>query len=112
MITAEAMVEMLKDAGPGSVVFVSYAAGRPPKPRAVREAMKADHEGYPKRWFLGRLESKWTTKSGDPVITVFTTTRYNEDKPEADGHYRTLNPRLGHILALEVVQAVAPEAVQ
>jgi hypothetical protein len=104
MITAETMVEMLKDVEPGAVLFVSYRAGRAPKPRAVREAMKAEHEGYVKRWFLGRLESKWTTKAGDPVITVLTTTRYNEDKPEADGHYRTFNPRLGNILALEVVQ--------
>lgn len=109
MVTADEMVEILKHAGPGSTVFVSYTAGRPPKPRAVREAMKAADEGYPRRWFLGRLESKWTTKAGDPVITVFTTTRYNELDPEADGHYRTLNPNLGHILTLEVIQAVDPE---
>ena len=104
MITAEKMVEILKDVEPGTVLFVSYTAGRPPKPRAIREAKKASDEGYVKRWFLGRLESKWVTKRGDPVITVLTTTRYNEDKPEADGHYRTFNPRLGHILQLEVVQ--------
>lgn len=86
--------------------FVSYLADLPPKPRAIREAMKALHEGYPKRWLLGSLESKWTTSSGDPVVTILTTTRYNEDMPEAEGHYRTINPHLGSILVLEVVEQV------
>jgi hypothetical protein len=103
MIDAQEMVRRLAGAEPGATVFVSYSTGREPKPRAVREAMKAEHEGYPKRWFVGQLTAKWTTKKGDPVFTLFTATRYNEDVPSADGHYRTINPNLGQILHLEVI---------
>ena len=103
MIDAKEMVRRLDGAVSGATVFVSYSAGRDPKPRAVREAMKAEHEGYPKRWFIGQLVRQWITKKGDPVFTIFTATRYNEDVPSADGHYRTINPNLGSILSLEVI---------
>lgn len=103
MIDANEMLRRLDGVEPGTTVFVSYQAGREPKPRAVREAMKAERDGYPKRWFVGQMTRKWTTKMGDPVFTVFTATRYNEDIPSADGHYRTINPNLGQILTLEVI---------
>lgn len=105
MVTAQEMVAKLKDVPKGAQVFVSYLAGRPAKPRALREAERASEEGYAKRWFQGRLESVWTTKKGEPVMCVFTHTRYNEDEPQGgDGHYRTFNPALGTMLSLEVIQ--------
>jgi len=102
-ITAQDMLAKLAGVEPGRRVFVSYEAGRPPTARAQREAAKADHEGYSKRWFEGSLESVWTTKAGHPVMRVLSTTRYNEDQPEAGGHYRTFNPALGNMLTLEVL---------
>ncbi len=102
-MTAQEMLDKLQGVEPGASVFVSYLAGRPPTERAKREAQKADHEGYTKRWFQGKLEKVWTTKKGEPVMTVLSATRYNEDKPDAEGHYRTFNPALGTLLSLEVL---------
>ena len=103
MIDSNQMVERLQNVTLGALVFISYSAGRKPTPRAVREAQKARVEGYPFRWFVGRLVSKRTTQKGAPVITVYSTTRYNEDKPSADGHYRTFNPAIGTLHSLEVL---------
>lgn len=102
-LTAQDMLQKLQGVGKGDRVFVSYLAGRPPKPRALREASKAELEGYNKRWFEGRLEAVRTTKKGEPVMCVLSTTRYNEDDPNAEGHYRTFNPALGTLLTLEVL---------
>lgn len=103
-ITAQEMVERLRDVPPGTELFVSYLAGRAPTERAIREAGKADEMGVSRRWLQGRLERVWTTKRGYPVLTLFCLTRRNEQDPEAEGHYRTVNPSLGQLLALEVIQ--------
>lgn len=103
-ITAQEMLDKLQGVEKGRRVFVSYTAGRPPKERAVREAQKAVDEGYAKRWFEGTLEGVWTTRKGEPVMCIFSTTRYNEQDPSAEGHYRTFNPALGTLLTLEVVE--------
>lgn len=102
-ITAQEMVERLRDVPQGTELFVSYLAGRAPTERALREAAKADDMGVAKRWLQGRLERVWTTKKGDPVLTLFCYTRRNEADPEAEGHFRTVNPALGQLLSLEVV---------
>ncbi len=102
-LTALDMVQKLQGVQPGQQIFVSYRAGRPPKPRAIEEAKKADREGYPRRWFFGRLEKVWITQKGDPVFCMFSHTRDNMDNPSADGHYRTINPNLGTLLALEIM---------
>jgi len=102
-MTAQEMVAKLNGVPKGSRVFVSYTAGRKPTDRAVREAAKADDEGYSRRWFEGVLEAVWTTKKGHPVMTVFSTTRYNDSDPAAEGHYRTFNPALGALLTVEVL---------
>lgn len=102
-LSASDMVHKLQGVQQGQQVFVSYLAGRAPKPRAIEEAKRADREGYVKRWFCGRLERQWVTKNGDPVFCVFTHTRDNADDPQAEGHYRTFNPNLGTLLALEVL---------
>jgi hypothetical protein len=105
-ITPQEMVAKLAGVQPGTEVFVSYLAGRPARERARREARKADthyDRPIPKRWFQGRLEAAWITKKGEPVMTVLSTTRYNEQDPRAEAHYRTFNPALGTMLTLEVL---------
>ena len=103
MLTAQDMVAKLDGVEKGATVFVSYLAGKAPTARAMEEAERAEREGYSKRWFFGRLESKWTTKKGEPVFCVYSLTRDNSDDPAAEGHYRTFNPALGKLLSLEVV---------
>lgn len=102
-ISAQEMLAKLSGCEKGQRVFVSYLAGKAPTARAQREAQKADDEGYSKRWFEGSLESVWTTKAGQPVITVLSTTRYNDQDPSAPAHYRTFNPALGKLLSLEIL---------
>ncbi len=104
MINASNMLQALDGVEPGATVFVSYLAGRAPTARAVREARKAEDEGYPKRWFLGTLTTKGVNRRGEAYITVFTETRYNDDEPAAQGHYRSFNPSLGTMLSIEVVR--------
>lgn len=105
-MTATEMVAKLEGVEKGRQVFISYLAGRPPTDRAIREATKAD-EAYdvpiPKRWLQGRFESLRITKKGEPVMTLFSTTRYNDQDPGAEGHYRSINPALGILLSLEVL---------
>ncbi len=103
-ITAQEMVERLKGVPEGAELFVSYLAGRVPTDRAIREAGKADEMGVSRRWLQGRLERVWVTKRGQPVMTMFCFTRRNEQDPDAEGHYRTVNPALGQLLSLEVIQ--------
>ena len=103
-LTAQDMLSKLNGVPEGTQVFVSYLAGRKPTDRAIREARKADEIGIPRRWFQGRLEKVWITKKGEHVMTVLSMTRYNEDQPGADAHFRTFNPALGTLLTLEVVQ--------
>ena len=104
MITAEEMVQKLVGVEPDSLLFISYKAGRPPTKRAIREAKKASDEGYVRRWFVGRFVSQFTSKKGDPILTVFTETRYNEMKPTENGHFRSFNANLGQLLAIEVIK--------
>ncbi len=102
-LTASDMVQKLQNVQPGQVVFVSYEAGRRPTSRAVEEAKRAEREGYVRRWFCGRLERQWITKSGQPVFCIFSHTRDNIDDLSADGHYRTFNPNVGTLHALEIL---------
>ena len=103
ILSGQEMLAKLNGVQRGQRVFVSYIAGREPKPRAVREAKKAHVGGYNTRWFEGQLESVWITRKCQPVMCVLSTTRYNEDDPSATGHYRTFNPALGKLLSLEVL---------
>lgn len=102
-LSASDMVQKLQGVQPGQTVFVSYLAGRPPTDRQIREARRAEREGYPGRWFFGRLERQWTNRFGQPGFTVFSHTRDNEDDPSADGNYRSFNPAIGTLLELEVL---------
>lgn len=103
-LSAQEMTQLLDGVPEGAELFVSYVAGRKPTDRAMREAQKAEDEGYNKRWLQGRLVSVKPNKKQEPVLTLFTYTRYNEQDDKAEGHYRSINPELGQLLALEVVR--------
>lgn len=110
-VTAEEMQETLKDCGPGTVVFVSYLAGREPTPKAMLEAHRAVHdEGIPRRFAFGVLCDVWVTKKGEPVMRIFSDLRDTlyKDGTMIEGAYRTFNPQLGRLLSLEVVVPVPP----
>lgn len=96
------MQAVLADLPKGSVIFVSYMAGLPSKPRAALEA--SQHPG-PRRYLTGEFQSMWKTKRGEVVFTVLA---YNRDhltngglKP---GGYRTINPVLGELIHLEIIR--------
>ena len=102
-MTEKEMVAKLAGLKKGDKVFVTYHAGRKPTERAQHEAEKAVDEGYVRRWFVGTFEAEWTTKKGQRVFCVYSHTRYNSKDPQAEGHYRTFNPQLGKLIALEKV---------
>lgn len=103
MIDEKATREKLDGVPEGAVVFVSYLAGRPPTERAVREAQRAHKMGLNRRHFFGKLESCRTTRKGEFVFTVLCDHRDDERRGTEDG-YRTINPSLGTLLSLEVIQ--------
>ena len=86
----------------GALLFVSYLAGREPKPRAILEAAPAIEAGMARRHFFGKLENLWVTKKGELVFTVLCDNRTNADTGEPP-NYRTFNPCLGTLLGLEVI---------
>jgi hypothetical protein len=86
----------------GATLFVSYLPGREPTARAVREAERARQEGLARRHFLGTLASQRITKKGEFVFTVLCDNRDDERRGTQDG-YRTFNPSLGTLLAVEVI---------
>lgn len=101
-MTEQEMLQKLAGAQQGDTVFVSYLAGRAPNARAIREAERAKREGLAKRHFFGKLESVWTTKKGQSVVTVLCDNRDDERRGTEDG-YRTFNPALGTLLSIEVI---------
>lgn len=103
-ITGSQMFERLKDIPEGSVLFVSYIAGRPPCPQALRECARADREGIAPRHFTGHLASLWVNRRGEHGITMWVEERDSADgKP---GAYRRFNPSLGKLFTLEVIDCV------
>jgi hypothetical protein len=103
MLTEQDIRTKLVGVPEGTELFVSYVPGGRITERAQREATKADHMGVSRRWLQGRLQRAWRTEKGDLAVCIFTYTRYNEDDPSAEGHYRTINPSLGTVLAFEVL---------
>lgn len=102
-MTESEMDQVLTNVPTGSLVFVSYKAGRPPTERAVREAQRARDEGLPGRWHVGQLCDVWTTKKGHRVMRVFSDTRDTEKTGMSRGAYRTLRPSLGQLLGLKIL---------
>lgn len=103
MLTETEALEKLSSAQPGATLFVSYLAGRPPTDRAVREARRAEREGFARRHFTGVLTDAWVTRKGEFVFRVLCGERDDERRGTEDG-YRTFNPSLGTLLSLEVIQ--------
>ena len=113
-MTAQEMVEKLRDCGRGSLLFVSYKAGKPPTDRALLESERAVHvKGMSKRHFVGTFESMWTTRKSEIVLTIMA---LNRDRLTGDGlvegGYRTFNPVLGELMALEVIEPRPKDRVQ
>jgi hypothetical protein len=104
------MDQILEGAGPGSLVFISYLAGRPPTEKAQIEAQRASKEGLARRHALGHLSEVWTTKEGDRVVRIFAQTRDTLQKNGllTLGAWRTYNPSLGRLLSLEVIHKISP----
>jgi hypothetical protein len=109
VLTADDVSEILKDVGPGSLLFLSYLAGKEPTERALLEAERTvREEGIAKRHVLGALSQVWESKKGDLCVRVFADTRdtINKDGSKTRGAWRTYNPNLGQLLSLEVIHAV------
>lgn len=101
MLTTTDMLARLSNVSRGTLLFVSYAAGREPTARAIEEARP--HTENPKRsrrHFVGELSSVWTARNGDTIMTVYV---HNRDTGGEPGAYRSFNPALGELLALEVL---------
>lgn len=106
-MTEQQMIEKLRSTEPGSILFVSYEAGREPTDRAILESERAVlKEGLARRHYVGELKAMWTTKRGDTVLTIMA---YNRDRVSGgklvEGGYRTFNPSLGQLLSVEVIEA-------
>lgn len=107
MIDQIRLEQMLRDINPGSLLFVSYRAGRIPTPKAILEAERAvKHEGIPRRYALGTLTNMWIAKNGDTILTMYVDTRdtLKGDGSLKKGAYRSFNPSLGELLFLEVIE--------
>jgi hypothetical protein len=92
----------LRHVPPGSELFVSYLAGRPATPLAQQQAKRAEAEGISRHHFTGALSSLWFTSRGEVVFTLIVNERDNA--AGTPGAYRTFNPNLGDLLALEVIE--------
>jgi hypothetical protein len=109
-LTDKQMAEILTECGRGSMLFVSYEAGRPPTERAIRESERAvKQEGMSPRHLIGTLESLWVTTKGEIVFTMLA---YNRDRVVdgqlVEGGYRTINPQLGSLYSLDVIEKHEP----
>lgn len=97
------MLNILSGTSAGSVVFVSYLAGRPPTARALQEAQPAIDAGLNRRHFVGTLEGVRWTKQNQLVMTVLCDNRYHAHTQSP--RYRTFNPSLGRLLFLAVLHS-------
>ncbi len=103
MNETEAMTALLKQGAKiGSLLFVSYNAGRKPTDRAQREAARAKSAGIARRHFTGRLTSIAKNEHGEFYFTIYTPERDDETVPSQEA-YRSFNPSLGDLHALRVL---------
>ncbi len=111
MVNTNKMLETLKDVPAGSIVFVSYTAGRRPCPQALRECARAVDEGLALRHFTGKLEGVHKAKNGQYYFTVWVEERDSaKDGSLTPGNFRAFNPSLGTLHTLEVIEKAAPQA--
>jgi hypothetical protein len=99
----EAMTTLLASGAKiGSLLFVSYSAGRVPTDRAYREGARAQRQGIARRHFTGELTSVWKNKKGEFCFTVKTPERDDERTGQQEA-WRTFNPSIGELHSLEVL---------
>jgi hypothetical protein len=89
----------------GSVLFVSYVAGREPTERAKMEAAGE----VPRRYFTGVMHNVWKTRKGEWVLTMWVWNRKTRQKDGTftEGAYRTLNPAVGELILVDVIQPMS-----
>jgi hypothetical protein len=113
MINQAKMLEILKGVPPGSIIFVSYSAGRRPSPQALIESARAVEEGLALRHFTGKLEGvhkKGKVHWDEYYFTVWVEERDSAKNGMTPGNFRAFNPSLGRLHHLEVIQRAEPQA--
>ena len=105
MMDAEAMRKALSGIPEGTLLFVSYEAGREPTDRAIREASRhTTNPTRPRRSYVGTFVGVRRTKKSDLVMTIFAHNRDTESGGSLrEGGYRTFNPAVGSLLRIEVL---------
>lgn len=99
------MVQKLSGLPQGTFLFVSYLVGRPPTARAIEEARPhTENPTRARRHFVGVLTRVWTARNGDPIMTIHADNRDTiVNGFRIQGGYRSFNPALGELLAVEVL---------
>jgi|SRR5579885_586651 len=113
MVNTAKMLEVLKDVPPGSIVFVSYTAGRQGSPKAAQEAARAVEEGLALRHFTGKLEGvhQKLKRPNEWYFTLWVEERDSiKDGQVTQGNFRAFNPSLGRLHHIEVIERAAPQA--
>ena len=113
MVNQATMLEILKDIPPGSVIFVSYSAGRQPCPQALRESARAVEEGIALRHFTGKLEGvhKKVRSRNEWYFTLWVEERDSEKNGTlTPGNFRAFNPSLGRLHHIAVIEKAQPQA--
>jgi hypothetical protein len=112
MVNQAKMLEILGDVPPGSIIFVSYSAGRPPSDTALRESARAVEEGLALRHFTGKLEGvhKKKVRWDEYYFTLWVEERDSAKNGMTQGNFRAFNPSLGRLHHIEVIERAAPQA--
>lgn len=112
MINTTQMLEILKDIPAGSIIFVSYSAGRRPSDVAIQESARAQSEGINLRHFTGKLEGvhKKARSHNQHYFTLWVEERDSAKNGMTPGNFRAFNPALGTLHTLTVLEVAAPVA--
>lgn len=108
-LNEQTMLSVLETAGIGTKVFVSYLPGRPVKGfTPLIEAQRAVDEGIALRHFTGTLEGLKVNKKGEAYMILWSLERdsLQPDGSLTEGNYRAMNPSLGELLTIEVLDPV------
>lgn len=95
--------KIIRKAGIGAHVFLSYVAGAEPTERAMREAERAKREGICRRHFVGQITRIARNKRGEFYFTLFTGER-DDERRDTENAFRSFNPEFGRVLTLEVIE--------
>ena len=111
MVNTNQMLEVLKDVPPGSIIFVSYSAGRSGSTQAALESARAVEEGINLRHYTGKLEGVHKHVKRDQwYFTLWVEERDSvKDGQKTQGNFRAFNPALGTLHHIEVIERAAPQ---